>query len=114
MTEMIELKKEVVLEKSAEILERHLGVEKSQVICGTPFLELHSDFDSLTFTEVQLMLEDEYKFEFDRDAMQKGGKLPANALELAVLVVEHEKRYRQVQAAKAAAKAAQKSAAGAQ
>jgi acyl carrier protein len=102
-----DLKQKAVIAEIATILERHLGVDASQVLAGTAFLDLHSDFDSLTFVEVQLMLEEKYDFEFDRGAMQSLDKLPKNAVELAVIVVEQHNSYKQAIHAKAVAKAIQ-------
>jgi acyl carrier protein len=94
------LKKSSVVNKIAELIGHHLGVDEKLVLDGIPFLELHSDFDSLTFIEIQLMLEEEYKFEFNRNAMDKGGKLPSNALELADVLIDHYDMFVNVKAEK--------------
>jgi acyl carrier protein len=72
--------------KIAEIIEKHIGVDRAAVLVGTPFVELSSDFDSLALLETQLVLEEEYKFEFDRKT-GRTGKLPTNVHELAQLVI---------------------------
>jgi acyl carrier protein len=80
---------ELAREKIAEAIEKQVGVAKDEVLKGSPFLELHHDFDSLTFIEIQLMIEEEFKFEFDRDSFGNGSSVPQNVNELAEAVVKH-------------------------
>ncbi len=71
----------------ADVLERQLGIAPEHSLSGAPFTELDKNFDSLTFVETQLMIEEEYGVQFDQDLVEKAERPPKNVHELAELLL---------------------------
>lgn len=65
-----------------------MGVGSKAALSGTPFVELHKDFDFLSMLELQLLLEKEYNVDFNVE-VQDGleGEL-LNVTELALLLLD--------------------------
>jgi hypothetical protein len=64
---------------------------------------LHKDFDSLSFLEIQLLLEKEYGFEFEENADPRQFKMPLNATELAqTLILQHQRHLERINNSSAA------------
>jgi acyl carrier protein len=100
------LELESVRQKIAEIIHDNLDITVEKVLEDTPFKELHKDFDSLTFLEVQLLLEKEYGFEFQVDFYDKAAKIPTNATELAQELIKQHAAHLVKEQKKLEAKAA--------
>jgi acyl carrier protein len=99
------LELESVRQKIAELIHDNLDITVEKVLEDTPFKELHKDFDSLTFLEVQLLLEKEYGFEFQIDFQDKNAKIPKNATELATELIKQHAAHLVREKAKSEAKA---------
>jgi acyl carrier protein len=84
-----------VCQKLSAIIYEQMGI----VVTGkedVPFLELHQDFDSLAFTELQLLLEEHYDFELKFDAHAQA--LPATVREFSQQVVQQYDRLHAINA----------------
>jgi acyl carrier protein len=95
-----------VRQKIAELINDNLDIEIGKVLSDTDFRDLHKDFDSLTFLELQLLLEKEYGFEFQIDFHDKTAKIPINATELATELIRQHAAHLVREKTKAEAKAA--------
>ena len=73
--------------KIAELIEQHTGVERSRVLSGDSFLDLHSDFDSLTMFEICGMLEEHYGIHIEIGGVDE--RIPSNVHELADVVLKY-------------------------
>lgn len=80
-------------QKIAELLESYMGIPAVQVLSDAPFTSLHKDFDSLSFLELQLLIEKEYSFEFEEDVKNPIVKLPTNASELANELIRQQQLH---------------------
>jgi acyl carrier protein len=67
----------------ARLLHEQMGIDPELALQDTPFIELHKDFDSLSFMELQLLLEKEYKTELEESASHDPALLPKTCTELA-------------------------------
>jgi acyl carrier protein len=67
----------------ALLLHEQMGIDRELALQDKPFIELHKDFDSLSFMELQLLLEKEYKTELEEPASHDPALLPKNCTELA-------------------------------
>lgn len=71
-------------QRIADLLHQEMGIEPNLVLSDAPFTELHKDFDSLSFLELQLLLEKAYGVELEEPASPDPALLPKNCTELAV------------------------------
>lgn len=79
------LKIDEVRNAIADMLFDLMDIDRQLALQDTPFSELHKDFDSLTFAELQFMLEDRFKMEFSND--DKNAIVPVNVTELAEILI---------------------------
>lgn len=71
--------------KISDLIEQHLGLARAEVLAGTPFLDLHADFDSLVMVEIMGLLEDFYGFRFELGGSDE--RIPSDVHELAAAVI---------------------------
>lgn len=79
-----------VCQKLSAIIEDQMGI----AVMGKedmPLTELHQDFDSLAFMELQLLLEEHYGFELKLDAHTQA--MPTTVREFSQEVVRQHKRH---------------------
>lgn len=79
-----------VCEKLGTMIEEQMGIAVARKE-DVPLVELHENFDSLAFMELQLLLEEHYGFELKLDALAQA--LPTTVREFSQEVVRQHERH---------------------